>query len=95
MDARTHFDTTYCWHVYTFYENNQEVGYMHVAIEDEQCDIYAICSFEKGYGTKMIQFLKQQGISTICGDASPESIGFWNTFNPKWNEDSFTIAFAS
>lgn len=93
MNVKSFFNKTYCWTVLTFIQNEQVIGEMKVAIEDDYAFIYGISSYKErcGNGTNMINYLKSLGISKIEGDAVSDSIGFWNKFNPDWQDESFVI----
>lgn len=85
------------WDTLTFYEQDKEVGTLNIDLSSVSiqghASLFGISSFQKGYGTKMIHYLRDTvGVKRLEGDADPDSIGFWHTF-PRitWDEDTFTL----
>src|SRR5690554_157473 len=96
MEVINKFDSVNGWNVLKFYDSGEEVGFMNVDLSmvnvNGNAFIFTISSYKKGYGTKMINYLNHAlCVDSIAGDADPDSIGFWEKFNPEWNEESFEI----
>jgi len=85
------------WDTLNFYDQETEVGILYADLSSVSIQghvyLFGISSFQKGFGTKMIHYLRDTlHVKTLEGDADPDSIGFWNTFpHISWDEDSFTL----
>ena len=63
---------------WVFWDEDREVGEVKFSIYEKQLSLFSILSHEKGYGTKMVYFLKGlPRINQIVGDVSEGTDPFW------------------
>lgn len=78
-----------CWY---FFDNGEEVGEVKISFYQENAFIFSILSLKKGFGTKMIDYIKSLShIKTISGDVSEGTDKFWLSVGAKIDDDEFLI----
>lgn len=85
-------DEEQAWDTLTFLEGDAEIGATNITIYQKEMTLYSIKSYQKGAGTKMIQYLKSwEGIQVIRGDIGNDSHAFWEKVGANVEDDEFEI----
>lgn len=78
--------------IWKFYNGDKIVGQMKISFYESNVNIFSIESYEKGYGTKMVNSLKLlEDIETIDGDVSEGTDQFWLSVGGTIEDDVFLI----
>ncbi|MES5838039.1 hypothetical protein [Bacillus cereus group sp. MG11] len=81
-----------CWDILSFFISGREIGSASIEIYRKEVFIWNIESYERGAGTKMINYIKSlKGIATIKGDVGNESHIFWEKMGAEIKGDEFAI----
>ncbi|UUV46652.1 hypothetical protein [Bacillus phage vB_BanS-Thrax3] len=86
------YDDDKCWNVLQFFEDSEEVGKMNITVFNNEITLYSIESYKKGYGSKMVSYLKSiKGVKYISGDIGNDTHAFWMKLGAIVSDDEFKI----
>lgn len=78
--------------IWKFYNEYKKVGQVKISFYESNVNIFSIESYEKGYGTKMVNSLKLlEDIKTIDGDVSEGTDQFWLSVGGTIEDEVFLI----